>query len=114
MQIQVQDSAYSSGFRDSRNLKKKTNFFLIVCGFHNISGVSQFRMNTVFKLFVCGIQTAKRSKKSNNVADFSTNLILTGCGTRSQFRKRTAWPRNVASINLILSTILFKYNLNVS
>ena len=36
----------------------------------------------------------RRSKKSSNVADSATNLILVCCGFRLQCRECTVWPRN--------------------
>ena len=35
-----------------------------------------------------------RSKKSSNVADSATNMILACCGLRLQCRECTVWPRN--------------------
>ena len=37
----------------------------------------------------------RRSKKSSNVADSATNLILACCRFRLQFREGTVWPRYV-------------------
>ena len=42
----------------------------------------------------------RRSKKSNNVADSATNLILACCGFRIQCRECTVWPRNGVRLNL--------------
>ena len=42
----------------------------------------------------------RRSKKSGNVADSATNLILACCGLRLQCRECTVWPRNAIILTL--------------
>ena len=95
--------AYSCGFSNSSILlytwfticlwipQTVPNFANSVSDSVNLSNMDHFWALQCFSyLFV---EPKKRSKKSSNDANSDKNLILTGCGIRSQFTKRTVRPR---------------------
>ena len=97
-------------FADSATAQyNDTKVLSFVCGFHKLFWIRQIQLripqSRLFSsdfvryndLGIC-LWTPKqhrRSKKSSNVADSATNLILDCCGFRLKCRECTVWPRNV-------------------
>ena len=102
------DYTYSCGFLDSFNL---LNAYIIICLWipqtvpESANFVADSAKLPVFGAFlsiysvlvICpwNPKQQRTSKKSNNVADSQTNLILACCGICLPFTKCTVWPRNV-------------------
>ena len=88
-----------------------TNVLSFVCGFHKLLWIPQIQLRIPqIRLFwsdferynVLGIclwnrKPERRSKKSSNVADSATNLVLDCCGFRLQCTECAVWPRNEIS-----------------
>ena len=75
------------------------NVLSFVCGFHKLFWIPQIQLRIPqFCLFFerfWALQQHRRSKKSSNVADSATNLILACSLFRLQCRESTVWPHNV-------------------
>ena len=85
-----------------------TNVLSFVCGLHKLFWIPQILLQIPqIRLFLerferdndLGIclwnpKQHRRSKKSSNVADSASNLILACCGCRLQCREGAVWPRN--------------------
>ena len=83
-----------------------TNVLLFDCGFHKLFWIPQIRLRIpqirlffeqfwavqLFRFCLWNPKQHRRSKKSRNVADSATNLILACCGFRLQCRECTVWP----------------------
>ena len=64
-------------------------------GFHKFAYFwIDFERYNILSICLCNPKHQRRSKKSKNVVDSATNLILTCCGTCSQSTECTVWPRN--------------------
>ena len=64
------------------------------CGFRNFAYFSSdFERYNDLGICMWNPKQLRRSKKSSNVADSATKLILTCCGLSLQCRECTVWPR---------------------
>ena len=92
-------------FVDSTNCSGFGNYS---CGLHKFADfLSDFERYNVLGNCLRNPKQHRRSKKSSNVADSATNLILAFCGFRLQCRECTVWPRN-DEINLSEKFLLHK------
>ena len=87
-----------------------TLVLLLVCGFHKLFRMPQillwisqiclfwsnFECYIVLGICLWNPKQQRKSKKTKNVADFATNLILACCGIRLQGTECTVSPRNGA------------------
>ena len=80
-------------FVDSTNC---SGFRKYSCGFRKFAYFwSDFERYNDLGVCLWNPKQHRRSKKSSNVADSATYLILACCGFRLQCTERTVWPRNV-------------------
>ena len=85
------DSTSCSGFRKYS------------CGFRKFAYFSRdFERYNDLGICLWNQKQHRRSKKSSNVADFATNLILACCGFHIQSRECTVWPRNILKSFLLI------------
>ena len=79
-------------FVDSTNC---SGFHKHCCGFRKLAYFwSDFERYNDLGICLWNPKQHRRSKKSSNVADSATNLIVACCGFRLQCRECTVWPRN--------------------
>ena len=79
-------------FVDSTNC---SGFHKYCCGFPKFAYFwSDFEWYNDLGICLWNPKQHRRSKKSSNVADSATKLILACCGFRLQCRECTVWPRN--------------------
>ena len=106
IRLQFSDSTYSCGFRDSLILK---NLFIIICSWIPQTGVGfhtfccgfrkvaclwrDFEQHSVLAIRPWSRKQQRKPKKNSNVADSSTNLIISCCRIHLKFTEFTVWPR---------------------
>ena len=72
-----------------------SGFCIYGCGFRKFAYFwSNFERYIVLGICFWNPKQHRTSKKSSNVADSATNMILACCGFRLQCRECTVWPRN--------------------
>ena len=84
------DSTNCSGFRKYGCEFRKFAYFW-----------SNFERYSVLGICLWNSKQQRRSNKSSNVADSTTNLIWACCGIRLQCIKCTVWPRDVKFFNFV-------------
>ena len=92
------DSSNCSGFRKYS------------CGFLKFAYfLSDFEQYNDLRICLWNPKQHRRSKKSSNVADSATHLILACCGFRLQCRDCTVWPRNEEEKNFFIFKVKVVY-----